>query len=390
MLHALARGYMLSGQGTGHGLAEHWLSLKFCEALDANRARSMVLTERGKTPESWYKGMQARELAVGFGLAAAEHIVQQRYPDHIISVVDTGIVLRAGWAPSVSRRSKSARPRPDYILEAWKPGEPSKITFVACRGNHQRPTRRSGKTRHTTVQQLVKGAELTEGMQIGDWNTTPSLMISTELIGQGGIVVNVLESPGHTQLPLRTPGTPGNADDEIKDNPGIPYLNAIQVPSRGGRRAHRADGFQVGPDDMAWFGQLLARTGAAGLTAFAGGGPRTARYLTAHQGQKYYQVPVFAATSSVDDAELHVGDTKFVGTDHVFRLGSVRVEAFSGVASELYELLKDGRVEEYRRATYERSKEGAYTTDERTGPLSLQPDGTAMALRILPLRQQRR
>ncbi|MER5439025.1 hypothetical protein [Streptomyces sp. NPDC002790] len=390
VLHALARGYMLSSQGTGHGLAEHWLSLKFCEALGANRARSMELTESGKTPESWYKGMQARELAVGFGLAAAEHIVQQRYPDHIISVVDTGIVLRAGWAPSVSQRSKSARPRPDYILEAWKPGEPSKITFVACRGNHQRPTKRSGRTRSTTIQQLIKGAELTEGMQVGDWNSTACLMISTELMGQGGIVVNVIESPGDAQLPLRTPGTSGHADDEIKDEPGIPYPNAIQIPARGGRRAHRVDGFQVGPDNIAWFGQLLARTGAAGLTAFAGGGPRTARYLTARQGQKYYQVPVFAATSSVDDAELYVGDTKFVGTDHVFRLGSVRVEAFSGIASELYKPLKEGRVEEYRRTAYERSQEGANTADEHTGPLSLQPDGTAIALRILPLRQQRR
>jgi hypothetical protein len=89
VLHAVARGYVLAAQGMGRGLAEHWLSLKFCEALEANRADAMDLTDKGRTPERWYKGMQARELAVGFGLAAAEHFVQQRYPDHIVSVVDT-------------------------------------------------------------------------------------------------------------------------------------------------------------------------------------------------------------------------------------------------------------------------------------------------------------
>lgn len=99
---------------------------------------------------------------------------------------------------------------------------------------------------------------------------------------------------------------------------------------------------------------------------------------------------MFAATSSVDDAEIYVGDVKFVGTDNVFRLGSVRVEAFSGMASELYELIKDGQVEEYRRVAHKLSRKGVHTADGRTGPLSLQPDGTAMALRILPLRQQRR
>ncbi|WP_244164659.1 hypothetical protein [Streptomyces silaceus] len=392
VLHALARGYVLSGQGMGHGLAEHWLSLKFCEALDGNRARAMDLTERGRTPESWYKGMQARELAVGFGLAAAEHIVQQRYPGHIISVVDTGTVLRAGWPPNVSQRSKSSRPRPDYILEAWKPGEPSKITFVACRGNHQQPSKRGGKTRSTTLQQLIKGAELTEGMQIGDWNTAASLMLSTELIGQGGIVVNVIESPGDAQLPLRVPGASGNADDEIRDRPGIPYPNAVQIPAREGQRAHRVDGFQVGPDDLAWFGQLLARTGAAGLTAFAGGGPNTARYLTARQGQKHYQVPIFAATSSVDDAEIYVGGVKFVGTDHVFRLGSVRVEAFSGMAENLYKLIKEGEVERYRRVAHKLSSTWGdiQKAVRRTSPFSLQPDGTVMALRILPIRGQRK
>ncbi|MFD7063511.1 hypothetical protein [Streptomyces sp. NPDC059906] len=390
-LHAVARGYVLAGQGMGRGLAEHWLSLKFCEALDGNRAGAMDLTEKGRTAERWYKAMQARELAVGFGLAAAEHIVQQRYPDHIVSVVDTSTVLRAGWPLSVSQRNKTSRPRPDYLIEAWKPGELSKVTFVACRGNHQKPSKRTGRTRSTTVQQLVKGAELTEGMQIGPWNTTPCLMLSTELMGQGGIVVNALQTSGEALLPLRLPGAPGNADEEIRDKPGIPYPNAIHIPARHGKRARTVDGFQVGEDDFGWFGQLLARTGAAGLTAFAGGASQTAQYLTARQGRQHYDVPAFAATASVDDADIEIGDTKFVGTDHVFRMGSVRIEAFSGMTEDLYELVKKGRVEEYRQTAHKlrSARQNTNETGRWNGPISFHADGTVMALSVLPVRKRR-
>ncbi|MGW3411388.1 hypothetical protein [Streptomyces sp. NPDC000888] len=43
-------------------------------------------------------------------------------------------------------------------------------------------------------------------MQIGPWNTAQSLLLSTELMGQGGVVVNALQSPGEALLPERVPG----------------------------------------------------------------------------------------------------------------------------------------------------------------------------------------
>ncbi|MGW7336638.1 hypothetical protein [Streptomyces sp. NPDC054808] len=48
VLQAVARGYVLAGQGIGRGLAEHWISLKFCEALHGNRAGSMDLTDKAR------------------------------------------------------------------------------------------------------------------------------------------------------------------------------------------------------------------------------------------------------------------------------------------------------------------------------------------------------
>jgi hypothetical protein len=138
-------------------------------------------------------------------------------------------------------------------------------------------------------------------------------------------------------------------------------------------------------------GQLLVRTGAAGLAALSGGGQTTARYLTARQGREHYEVPVFAATSSTDDAEIEVGDTTFVGTDHVFRMASVRVEAFSGMARGLHELLKEGRVEGYRQLAYELRTgwRGAAGADGSRGSVSFHSDGTVMALSILPVRKRR-
>lgn len=102
-------------------------------------------------------------------------------------------------------------------------------------------------------------------------------------------------------------------------------------------------------------------------------------------------MPAFAATSSVDDADIEIGDTKAVGTDNVFRMGTSRIEAFSGVAPELYELVKNGRVEEYRQAAYElRSKRhNAHAAGKWNGPISFHADGTVMALSILPIRRRR-
>ncbi|MGW1755063.1 hypothetical protein [Streptomyces mirabilis] len=74
-----------------------------------------------------------------------------------------------------------------------------------------------------------------------------------------------------------------------------------------------------------------------------------------------------------------------VGTDQVFRLNRVRVEAFSGIAEELYELLVKGEVETYRNRTYDlRDTCPTSTTAPLWGPVSFGDDGTVMALRVLP------
>ena len=92
------------------------------------------------------------------------------------------------------------------------------------------------------------------------------------------------------------------------------------------------------------------------------------------------------------DAEIEIGNTKFVGTDHIFRMETVRIEAFSGMNSRLYELIRKGRVEEYRQAAYELRSARHNTREARqkwNGPISFHDDGTVMALSILPIRKRR-
>ncbi|MEI5527128.1 hypothetical protein WB401_34790 [Streptomyces brasiliscabiei] len=71
----------------------------------------------------------------------------------------------------------------------------------------------------------------------------------------------------------------------------------------------------------------------------------------------------------------------------MFQLDRIRVEAFAGVAEELYELLVKGQVEAYRnRACNLRGTYPTSTTAPLWDPVSFGDDGTVMALRILPKR----
>ncbi|MFE9366866.1 hypothetical protein ACFYNN_29590 [Streptomyces sp. NPDC006978] len=103
------------------------------------------------------------------------------------------------------------------------------------------------------------------------------------------------------------------------------------------------------------------------------------------QGRKHFSETAYAGTASVHDAKACFAGEQYVGTDQVFRVNGTRVEAFSGMAADLYALLAKGKVEEYRRRTYERR----YDCPEPDaiddwGASSFRPDGTALAIRVVP------
>lgn len=385
LLGVFARATTLARQGRGRGLAEHWQALKYCQALAVGGSGYLALTDEGQSPELSYRGMQARELGRALGLAVAERTVRSRFPHHLISITDAEAVLLPGFARSGSRPTLgAARPRPDFFIEAWQPGEPSHVFLVTVNGNHQIATKRTSKADRTVFKQLARASERAEHFHLAEWNTTPCLLLSTELLAKEGITVNALQALGKVVIPARPAEGRGSADAVLTER-NLPYANAVRVPGTDGRKERIQDGFFIPRKDLDWYGRLLTRTGAAGQLAFAGAGKEVAQYLTDKQGHKHYAQRTFAGSSSVRDACHEIGTTRFVGTDQVFRLNGTRVEAFSGMDEELYELLIEGKVEAYRRRTYE--KRDAYptgTTAPKWGPVSFGDDGTVIALRILP------
>ncbi|MEU2670425.1 hypothetical protein ABZ622_16410 [Streptomyces sp. NPDC007164] len=373
VLHTLGRSITLARRGAGRGLAEHWGCLKYNQALTGNPDSFMALSVEGRETADYYKALQSGELGTGFALALATRLLSMRYPDHFVSIAPADTALRAGWALT-SRDSgprSGYRYRPQFFAEVWRPGEPSRVLPIACKGNH------SGlSTSHT---QLASASAHVEAVQIGAWDETPCLVFSTELPLDGPLTVHTLEAGGKGGW-LDAPGR--FLDHALEDENVYP---GIRPPTQGDRPMEPELGYHVSPDLYAWFQHALARTSAAGLTAFAGDGRATAPYLTKRQGQRHFTDLTHAATDSVQDARHRFLGIDFVGTDHVFRLNRKRVEAFSGVAEDLFRHLEEGQVKQYRHEIYaRRSTWPRETWDPRwNGPVSVHPDGSVLAMRLL-------
>ncbi|MFE0938392.1 hypothetical protein ACFW4O_38315 [Streptomyces mutabilis] len=373
VLHSFGRAITLARRGAARGLAEHWGALKYNQALAGDSGSFMALSTEGKETADYYKALQSGELGTGLALALATRLLSDRYPNHNVSIVPADTALRAGWALT-SRDSgpKSGyRYRPQFFAEVWKPGAPSRVFPIACKGNH------SGLSASHT--QLASASAHVEAVHIGAWDETPCLVFSTELPLDGPLTVHALEADGEGGW-LEGPGR--ILDHVLEDENVYP---GIQPPAQGDNRAEPVPGFHVSSDLYGWFQHAFARTAAAGITAFAGDARATAPYLTKRQGQRHFAGITHAATDSVQDARHRFFGIDFVGTDHVFRLNRRRVEAFSGVAEDLFRHLEVGRVEQYRREIHARRSSWPRDTwaPRWNGPVSVHPDGSVLAMRLL-------
>jgi hypothetical protein len=378
VLHTLGRAIALSRRGAGRGLAEHWGSLKYSQALTGNSDAFMGLSAEGRDTADYYKALQSGELGIGFALALTKQVLSRRYPEHSVSIVPADTALRAGWA--LTSRDKGPhsgyRYRPQFFAEVWKPGEPSRAFPIACKGNHSGAT-----TSHT---QLAAASAHVEAVHIGDWNETPSLVFSTELPLDGPLTIHTLHADGSDGWLTSSASSPSrNLDHRLEDENEYP---GIQPPAEGDKTPSPEPGFHVKPERYQWFRHVLARTAAAGLTAFAGDGEATVPYLTTRQGQRHFTGFAHAAMGSVQDTAHTLLGVPFVGTDHVFRLNWTRVEAFSGVEADLFDHLANGRVEQYRSEVHARRSTWPLDTWDSTweGPVSVHQDGSVLAMRLLP------
>ncbi|MGV9881691.1 hypothetical protein [Streptomyces sp. NPDC003006] len=375
VIHAIGFGAASARQGAGRGLAEHWGSLRYSQALEANHGRYLQLSSEGRDLLRFYKATQSGEIGTGFASLLAENVVRSRYPDHSVSVIPADVALKAGWALRGTDSGTGTRPeplqrRPHFFVEAWQPGQPSKVLLVSSKGTH------------SSVQQVHKqlstASAHVESVHIGPYGTVPYLLIGTEIPKKESLALHILEGPGTTVL--RPSGEASAADLNLaleQEN----YPSDVVRPTDSGKTT--VPGYQVLPDDFDWFSIVLARTEAATLTAFTGGGIPTAQYLTKDQGRRHFQHDVHAKTAKLRDEEHRIHGIDFVGTDHIYRLNGIRVEAFSGLKKSLYTHLRHGRVNEYRSEVHAmRGQWPDRSTSGQWNAVSIRPDGTVMAIRL--------
>ncbi|MDA5142430.1 hypothetical protein PEM37_13000 [Streptomyces sp. AD681] len=373
VLHAIGLGAAAARQGAGRGLAEHWGSLRYSQALEADRAHFLQLSSEGRDLLRFYKATQSGEIGTGFASLLAEHIVRSRYPDHSVSVIPADIALKAGWtlrSSGTGPRPEPLQRRPHFFVEAWQPGEPSKIFLVSSKGTHS--------SVHQVYKQLSTASAHVESVHIGPYGTVPYLLIGTEIPAKESLALHVLEAPGTTLL--RPTGEKPEIDLDLALTQKE-FMPDVVLPTNGDRAT--IPGFQVQPESFAWFSIVLARTEAATLTAFTGGGKPTARYLTKEQGRRHFQHDTHASTARLRDAEHRIHDIDFVGTDHIYRLNGTRVETFSGLERSLYTHLHRGHVNEYRRQVHDlRGQWPPRSTSKYWNTVSVRADGTVLAIRL--------
>ncbi len=374
IIHAIGLGAASARQGAGRGLAEHWGSLRYIQALESNEGDYLRLSSEGRDLLRFYKATQSGEIGTGFASLLAEKLVRSRYPDHSVSVVPADVALKAGWtlrsASGTGARPEPLQRRPHFFVEAWQPGQPSKVLLVSSKGTH------------SSVQQVHKqlstASAHVESVHIGPYGTVPYLLIGTEIPKKESLALHMLEAPGTTVL--RPSGETSEADLDLTLDQGNRMAEVVQHTERG---RTTIPGFQVLPESFHWFSAVLARTEAATLTAFTGGGKPTAQYLTKEQGQRHFQHNVHADTDKLRDAAHQIHGIDFVGTDHIYRLNGTRVEAFSGLRKSLYMHLHHGRVNEYRRAVHElRDQWPGRSTAKHWSAVSIRADGTVLAIRL--------
>ncbi|WP_327255783.1 hypothetical protein [Streptomyces sp. NBC_01244] len=188
--------------------------------------------------------------------------------EHSVTILPADTVLRAGWALTSKEKGQKVkyRYRPQYFAEVWRPGEPSLVMPIACKGNHGNAA--------TSAGQLASASVHAEAVHIGGWNETPSLLFSTELPTDGTVTVHTLQAPGRGAW---LAGASGESEANLGSGPAQEnVIPGIQPPPKGDLIPAPVPGCQVTPKYYTWFQETLGHTAVAGLMAFTGSGKATA------------------------------------------------------------------------------------------------------------------
>jgi hypothetical protein len=208
----------------------------------------------------------------------------------------------------------------------------------------------------------------------------PSLLMATALLGEGGIEMRILDPDGDGVLAVPE-------DRALSLNGPAEQLNELAgIPSSTPEgRDDARPGFYVAPDRAEWFSRVLVRTSAAGLLAFVGDRAAARALLTNRQQDRVGPAYTLPGTGATFDAGISLGGLFFVGTDHVFRFGPQRMEAFSGLLVGLHQRLGDADLDGYQAllphvlAAWEDRRDRA--TEEWGGVITMDINGAVLGLR---------
>ncbi|WP_143091519.1 hypothetical protein [Lentzea albida] len=211
--------------------------------------------------------------------------------------------------------------------------------------------------------------------------------MATALAGSGGIEMLILDPdgdgvlavPGERALSLNGP------IEELHDFAGIP------VKASDGSDDTRP-GFYIPPERSEWFSRVLARTSAASLLTFVGDRKSARELLTPRQQTRVGSEYALPGTDTVFDTGVVLGGMRFIGTDHVFRFGSRRMEAFSGVLVGLRQLLAEKDFQGYQSALPSVQAVWADRRQEAEaewgGVIAMDTDGAVLGLRPMGVGQE--
>ncbi|RJQ77683.1 hypothetical protein D5S17_14780 [Pseudonocardiaceae bacterium YIM PH 21723] len=162
-------------------------------------------------------------------------------------------------------------------------------------------------------------------------------MMSTALVDRGGIQMRILDPPGDGTLALHDGADGGpwlnGPVEQFHDFPGIPVISRR-------KERDRRPGFYISADRTEWFTRVLARTASAGLLAFAGDRRTAGSLLTPRQQARLGAEQDSGPGHVAFDTAVELAGIPLIGTDHVFRLESQRMEVFSGIPQALHEVLR--------------------------------------------------
>ncbi|MFI5608840.1 hypothetical protein [Amycolatopsis sp. NPDC051903] len=381
ILQTFGRATTLSGHSPSRGLSQHWNCLRYLTTLEARGGRMTLSTEARQNPRYYNKGVQAQELGIAFALTAARKILECRHPGYRFEAVDVDLALDAGWALR-GAGTQGIRPargyRPGQFLVGRKPGEPLRIVLVDGRGSHG--------DRNYQHQQLRTSAERVEVIALGDRHgqpkPVPSLLMTTAFAAEAGIEMRMLDPAGDGVL--ASPGGPSadvhGAVAQVNNFPDIQWTEQGRTVSR--------PGFHLTPDRFEWFSRVLVRARAASLLTFVGDRQSAAQYLTERQQLRLGKDHAPYAVNAECDVSVTLGGVELVGTDHVFRFEGQRVEVFSGIPKDLYELLtRDGGTRNYADqvagAVADWKRRLPAIQADWDGIATIDGDGAVMALRPL-------